>query len=237
MEFRSRPVIPLITIGERRRRIVPHVPPSNITSTRRRTLSSLGEEPPAPLLSPPLILSPAPKLRNAVHFDSVQATVHQHTVTQGHKRTFEIPDASAPHKKTRLVSPEWEDAPFTVTALMQLNKIRSPPPLRASLFKNSKTTKPFQANSVVDRPHSPSIISDTLIDSVSSPTNSRHASPESLSSLSSIEDDSAGVYNSANLIAKPTGEAGRRGRGGYNLREALSLHRAQYNKLAVHSIT
>lgn len=53
------------------------------------------------------------------------------------------------------------------------------------------------------------------------------------SSLSELESDSDSDSDSDNLIPKPDGEAGRPGRGGYNLEEALAWDKREYRRLKV----
>ena len=64
--------------------------------------------------------------------------------------------------------------------------------------------------------------------------NKKHVSPESDSDLSSLTDsDSEDDDDDDDLIAKPEGEVGRPGRGGYNLEEALRWPGKEYRQLKV----
>ena len=64
--------------------------------------------------------------------------------------------------------------------------------------------------------------------------NKKHVSPESDSDLSSLTDsDSEDDDDDNDLIAKPEGEVGRPGHGGYNLEEALSWPGKEYRQLKV----
>jgi hypothetical protein len=70
-------------------------------------------------------------------------------------------------------------------------------------------------------------------ESIQESTNPTHPSNESLSDLTDLEerDDLEVTDDEANIIPKPTGEAGRPGRGGYNLEEALDWDKALYRRL------
>jgi hypothetical protein len=64
------------------------------------------------------------------------------------------------------------------------------------------------------------------------PSRNNKQSAQSDSELSSLT-DSDSEDDEDNLISKPEGEAGRPGRGGYNLEEALAWSRKEYRQLKV----